>query len=149
MAEAFVASAEFHNLYGTTTVTSALITTFYQHTLGRDPAASEVAAWQATALDAAHILLGFTQSTEYINSSQPTVDGFLTHLAQGLLPAPGPPPPPNFTLTDDHTGTGVNEGSTVTYTLQGPAGDAGQLLSYTIGGIDAYRRRPAGRYRDA
>ena len=141
MAEAFVASAEFHNLYGTTTVTPALITAFYQHILGRDPASSEVAAWQATGLDAAHILLGFTQSTEFVNSSQPFVDQFKEALAEGQHPnGPLPSPGPAVTLVSDHDATGVNEGSTVTFTLQStnPA-DFGHTFSYNISGIDASR----------
>ena len=86
LSQAFVVSAEFNTLYGSTTVTPALITAFYQHILGRDPASSEVAAWQATGLDAAHILIGFTQSAEFIASSQTSVNAFKVALANGLAP---------------------------------------------------------------
>ena len=91
LAEAFVVSAEFQQTYGTTAVTPALITAFYEHILGRDPSSAEVAAWQATGLDAAHILIGFTQSTEFIARSQTSVDAFKVALADGQHPA-GPLP---------------------------------------------------------
>ena len=45
LADAFVASSEFHDLYGSTTVTPALITAFYHNILGRDPSSAEVGAW--------------------------------------------------------------------------------------------------------
>ena len=141
MAEAFVASAEFSALYGTTAVTPVLITAFYQHILGRAPSSGEVAAWQATGLDAAHILLGFTQSTEFVHSSQPFVDAAKVELAQGqVLHGPLPSPGPAVTLVSDHDATGVNEGSTVTFTLQSTnAADFGHTFAYTLTGIDASR----------
>jgi len=136
LAQAFVVSAEFTSLYGSAAVTPALITAFYQHILGRDPASAEVAAWQATGLDAAHILIGFTQSNEFIARSQASVDAFKVLLANGTPPAPGPlpPPPAQLTLEDDHNGT-VNEGQTVTFTLQSTnAADFGKTFSYNITG---------------
>ena len=139
MAEAFVVSSEFHTLYGTTSVTSALITAYYQHILGRDPSSAEVAAWQATGLDAAHILVGFTQSAEFIARSQTSVDAFKIALADGQHPAgPLPPPPPQLTLTSDHDIGGVNEGQTVTFTLQSTSSaDFGKTFSYNISGVSA------------
>ncbi len=139
MSQAFVASGEFHTFYGTTTVTPALITAFYQHILGRDPSSAEVAAWQATGLDAAHILVGFTQSAEFIARSQASVDAFKIALANGEHPSgPLPPPPPELTLTPIHDLGGVNEGSTATFTLQStnPA-DFGKTFSYNISGVSA------------
>jgi len=136
LAQAFVVSAEFNALYGSTSVTPALITAFYQHILGRDPSSAEVAAWQATGLDAAHILIGFTQSTEFIARSQAAIDAFKVQLANGTPPAPGPlpPPPAQLTLEDDHNGS-VNEGQTVTFTLQSTnAADFGKTFSYNISG---------------
>ena len=138
LAQAFVVSAEFNTLYGSTSVTAGLITAFYEHILARDPSSAEVAAWLATGLDAAHILIGFTQSIEFIARSQASVDAFKDALAEGLHPSgalQGPPPPPAPTLVDDHTPGGVNEGSTVTFTLQStnPA-DFGKTFNYDITG---------------
>ena len=139
LSQAFVNSAEFTTQYGTTAVTPALITAFYQHILGRDPASSEVAAWVATGNDAAHLLIGFTQSVEFIAKSQASIDAFKVDLANGLHPSgPLPPPPPTLTLTSDHDIGGVNEGSTVTFTLQSTsAADFGKTFSYNIAGVTA------------
>ena len=94
----------------------------------------------ATGEDAANVLIGFTQSVEFIAHSQASVDNFKLALLNGQHPAGGlPPPPPDFTLTSDHDIGGVNEGSAVTFTLQGPAANAGQLFSYNITGINASR----------
>ena len=84
LAAAFVVSAEFIDLYGTTTVTPALITAYYQNILGRDPSSAEVSAWQATGLNASQILIGFTQSTEFITRSQASVDAFKVALAERI-----------------------------------------------------------------
>src|ERR1700710_1280345 len=73
LAQAFVGSQEFLNQYGSTTVTPALITAYYEHILGRDPSSTEVANWVATGQSAAQILIGFTQSTEFMNRSQASV----------------------------------------------------------------------------
>jgi hypothetical protein len=70
LAEAFVTSQEFHSLYGTTEVDADLITAFYSHILGRNPTFAEISAWQNTGLDAAHILVGFTESAEFKAASQ-------------------------------------------------------------------------------
>jgi hypothetical protein len=67
LAEAFVASNEFHQMYGTTQVVAPLIVAFYQHVLDRSPSSDEVSAWLNTGLDAAHILVGFTESIENKN----------------------------------------------------------------------------------
>jgi hypothetical protein len=70
LAEAFITSQEFHSLYGTTQVDADLITAFYSHILGRNPTFAEISAWQNTGLDAAHILVGFTESAEFKVVSQ-------------------------------------------------------------------------------
>ena len=134
LARAFVVSSEFKDLYGTIEVTPALITAFYQHILDRAPSSAEVAAWVATRLDAASLLLGFTQSVEFIARSQVSVDQFKFDLSNGLHPS-GPllPPPPEFTLESDVAV--VDEGSSVIFTLQGPQAAAGQTLSYVIAGL--------------
>src|SRR5579871_1947835 len=120
LAESFVSSAEFHAIYGSTTVTAALITAYYNNILGRNPSAAEVSAWVNSGLDAAHILVGFTQSAEFIADSQASANQFLINLENGIAQhGPLPPPPPNFTLTSDADASGVNEGSSVTFILQG------------------------------
>jgi hypothetical protein len=70
LAQAFVTSQEFHSLYGTTQVDADLITAFYSHILDRNPTFAEISAWQNTGLDAAHILVGFTESAEFKAVSQ-------------------------------------------------------------------------------
>ncbi|WP_158268065.1 DUF4214 domain-containing protein [Bradyrhizobium sp. MOS002] len=139
LAESFTTSGEFLTLYGSNSVTPALITAYYQHILNRDPSSSEVAAWQATHLDAAQILLGFTQSAEFIAKSQASVDTYKLALASGQHPAGGlPPPPADITLTSDHDLGGVNEGQTVTFTLQSVnPNDFGKTFSYNISGVSA------------
>ena len=74
VAQAFVASPEFQSIYGTTQVSAGLIIEFYIHILGRDPSTSEVSAWQNSGLDAAHILVGFTESVEFKALSQSAVN---------------------------------------------------------------------------
>jgi len=137
LANAFVVSAEFLTLYGSNAVTPALITAYYQHILGRDPASSEITAWQATGLNAAQILIGFTQSPEFIAKAQGSIDNFKVALAEGGHPT-GPllgPPAPAVTLVSDHDIGGVNEGSSVTFTLQSttPA-DFGKTFNYNLTG---------------
>lgn len=137
LAQAFVGSQEFLNLYGSTTVTAALITSYYEHILGRDPSSAEVAGWIATGQNAAQILIGFTQSTEFIARSQASVDAYKVALADGQHPA-GPLPPPPATLSVDSDVTSVNEGGSVTFTLQSlNSADFGKAFSYTLNGIQA------------
>ena len=81
---------------------------------------------------------------EFIASSQASVDFFKLQLAEGLHPtgalAPPPPPPPPApppppTLTSDHDNGGVDEGSTVTFTLQSTnTADFGKTFNYNISG---------------
>ena len=131
LANAFVASSEFHDLYGSTTVTPALITAFYHNILGRDPSSAEVGAWVDTGLDAGGILHGFTQSTEFTARSQASVNQSKLDLC------PLPPPPPEFSLDGDvDLLSGVDEGNALALTLQGPESAAGQTFSYIIRGID-------------
>jgi hypothetical protein len=144
LAEAFTHSQEFINLYGSSNVTAALITAYYQHILGRDPASTEVSAWlnakdsAGHPLDAAQILLGFTQSTEYIGRSQASIDTFKANLAAGIHAGGGLVIPSDYTLTSDHDAAGsVDEGHTITYTLKGPSGDAGNTFAYNFSGSAA------------
>jgi hypothetical protein len=74
VAQAFVASPEFQSLYGTTQVSAGLITAFYSHILARAPSSAEISAWQESGLDAAHILVGFTESIEFKALSQSAVN---------------------------------------------------------------------------
>lgn len=133
LAQAFVASAEFAGIYGSTAVTPALITAYYQHILQRDPSSAEVAAWQATGLNAAQILIGFTQSAEFITKSQQAVNDFKVALAEGLHPS-GPLPIAPLTTVEADVNA-VDEGSPVTFTIQGQVSDAGKTYAYTIKGV--------------
>src|SRR5579871_848979 len=64
LAESFVGTSEFTQHYGSTTVTAALVAGFYWNVLGRVGSSDEIGAWLNTGLDAAHILVGFTESDE-------------------------------------------------------------------------------------
>ena len=107
--------------------------------LGRDPGPGAVEYLLSTGQDAGSILLGFTQSSEFIARSQAAIDAFKLDLANGLHPTgPLAPSPLAVTLTSDHDLGGVDEGSTVTFTLHSTnAADFGKTFSYTISGVSA------------
>lgn len=143
LAEAFVASNEFHNLYGTTNVTPALIVSYYSHVLGRAASGDEVAAWMGTGQDAAHILVGFTESSEFVARAASAIEFKKEQITTQNHytiedDSPLPPPPPEYSLdVDPDQYNGVHEGDAVRLTLQGPATVAGKTFSYVIRGIDA------------
>jgi hypothetical protein len=95
LAQAFVASREFQEHYGSREVTAALITAFYHNVLQRDPESSEIAAWINTGQDAAHILIGFTESTEMKTLTADVLHYWKTATAGGHDFEPLPPPLPS------------------------------------------------------
>lgn len=90
LAESFAGTAEFQAHYGTAIVSPALIVSFYENILGRPPAPGEVSAWANAGLDAAHILIGFTESAEFKAKSQQIVDGLVLAAGHGHEPEPFP-----------------------------------------------------------
>jgi hypothetical protein len=96
MAGAFVSSAEFVQTYGALS-DSQYVEQLYHNILDRVGSQTEVDAWLATGASRAHILVGFTESTEFLADSATGVQHFLDQLAAGQTPASGPlagPPPP-------------------------------------------------------
>jgi hypothetical protein len=90
LAEVFVGTQEFQLHYGTTVVSSALVVSFYENILGRAPTSDETSAWLNSGLDAAHILVGFTESAEFKANSQQIVDGLVLAAGHGHEPEPFP-----------------------------------------------------------
>jgi hypothetical protein len=90
LAEDFVGTAEFQAHYGTNAVSPVLIVSFYQNILGRLPSSAETTAWLNSGLDAAHILIGFTESAEFKANSQQIVDGLVLAAGHGHEPEPFP-----------------------------------------------------------
>jgi S-layer protein len=140
LAEAFTVSPEFLAIYGSSAVTPALISAYYQHILGRAATSAEITAWSSAHLDAAQILVGVTQSAEYIASSQAAVKNFETALLNGGHPTgtlagnlpPPPPPTETHTLTNGQdTVIGV-AGNVVTVNapLSGPFGNQNTLTDF-------------------
>jgi hypothetical protein len=64
LAEAFVASAEWKTVHGTTALIEPLISGLYNTYLHRTASTAEISAWMNTGLDTAHVLLGISESTE-------------------------------------------------------------------------------------
>jgi hypothetical protein len=89
MANAFVHSAEFTQTYGSLT-DEQYVEQLYHNVLGRTGSQAEVNAWLNTGADRAHILVGFTESSEFINNSADDVQHYLDQLAAGQPPAGGP-----------------------------------------------------------
>ena len=81
LARAFVASDEFHHMYGTTEVSAGLIVAFYNNVLDRAPSAAEISAWLETGLDAGQILAGFTESPENQVRLAAFADGKMSQIA--------------------------------------------------------------------
>lgn len=90
IAQAFVLSSEFAAHYGGTTVNSALISALYQNVLGRSGSTAEIQSWLNSGNDAAHLLIGFSDSVEFIAEAQAATIAFLDAAAQGSESYAGP-----------------------------------------------------------
>lgn len=64
LAQAFVASAEWKSVHGTTALIEPLIVSLYHNYLHRSASSAEISAWMNSGLDTAHVLLGISESTE-------------------------------------------------------------------------------------
>ncbi len=82
MANAFVHSAEFTATYGSLN-DEQFVEQLYHNVLGRVGSQAEVNAWIATGSDRAHILVGFTESNEFIANSATGVQHYLDQLGAG------------------------------------------------------------------
>lgn len=88
MAKAFVHSQEFTDLYGSLT-DAQYVEQLYHNVLGRVGTQTEVDAWLATGQDRAHILVGFTESAEFVANSANGLQNYLDQIAAGQHPAGG------------------------------------------------------------
>ncbi|WP_298884014.1 DUF4214 domain-containing protein [uncultured Bradyrhizobium sp.] len=88
MANAFVHSTEFTNTYGSLS-DAQYVEQLYHNVLNRVGTQTEVDNWLATGLDRAHILVGFTESAEFIASSASGLQTYLDQIAAGQQPAGG------------------------------------------------------------
>ncbi|MCJ2074452.1 DUF4214 domain-containing protein [Methylobacterium sp. E-016] len=81
IASHFVQSPEFALLHGGSSVTDTLIQSFYANALGRQGSSEEVAAWGMSGLDAAQILVGFSDSIEFQRRSELQIRAFVYGLS--------------------------------------------------------------------
>jgi hypothetical protein len=75
IAQAFIASQEFINLYGSNPPNFVFIQALYLHVLGREPSSDEVNAWVQIMNNGAtrsQVLIGFSESTENQNAVNAT-----------------------------------------------------------------------------
>lgn len=83
VAGGFVASAEFRNVYGTTTDTQ-FVTLLYANVLDRTPDAGGLATWtgalRSGALDRTEVVTGFSQSREFILKSETNLLAYMRGL---------------------------------------------------------------------
>jgi hypothetical protein len=79
-AGAFVGSREFSNVYGNLSNT-AFVALLYQNVLGRTAASAEIEYWvgllETNARTREQVVLGFSESTEFQNRSNPRLDEFM------------------------------------------------------------------------
>jgi hypothetical protein len=64
LAEAFVGSAEWKQLHGSSALTEANIIGLYHFFLQRSVSSAEISAWMHSGADMAHVLIGISESTE-------------------------------------------------------------------------------------
>ncbi|MCY1708350.1 DUF4214 domain-containing protein [Pannonibacter sp. SL95] len=74
IAQGFVGSQEWLNTYGATDTTDEVIGALYKNVLLRDGSADEIAAWKATGLSTAEILIGFSESSEFRSKAEGHID---------------------------------------------------------------------------
>jgi Domain of unknown function (DUF4214) len=90
MAQGFVNSTEFISHYGSNQVSTGFVGSLYHDVLGRQGSANEVSAWVNSGQSAAKILVGFSDSAEFINDSRAAIIGFLDAAAKGTETYHGP-----------------------------------------------------------
>ncbi|NBN77628.1 DUF4214 domain-containing protein [Microvirga tunisiensis] len=122
IAAGFVNSTEWKNRYGDNTVNDAVLQALYVNVLGRTGSASEIAAWKATGQSMTQILIGFSNSAEFIAKSGPAVTAL--KLAAGNVATSA--------LNTVFTGSGA---------LFDPAAGSGQTYTLTSG-VDTFNGTP-------
>lgn len=81
----FAGSTEFTDDYGTgTTVDAGYLASLYLNVLGRTPAGFEIDFWVNSGDDRATVLRGFSDSAEFVASSQSNVDQLLDNAAADI-----------------------------------------------------------------
>ncbi|SHN20443.1 REJ domain-containing protein [Duganella sacchari] len=87
IAESFVGSAEFQQLYGVNPDNTLFLTKLYNNALHRDPDAAGLASWlraMQLGLTRAQVLVGFSESTENKNALAPTVEKGIAYVERGV-----------------------------------------------------------------
>ena len=77
--DGFTGSQEFQNVYGSLTDTE-FVTLLYNNVLNRDPDAAGLQSWLdnlANGMSRAEVVLGFSESAEFVNASAAGVDAFV------------------------------------------------------------------------
>jgi hypothetical protein len=111
VANAFVHSAEFVATYGALS-DEQYVEQLYHNVLGRVGSQAEVDGWLATGVDHAHMLVGFTESSEFVALSATGVQHYIDQIAAGQQPASGPlagAPAAPFILDPDATLDGLGQ----------------------------------------
>ncbi|WP_460451298.1 DUF4214 domain-containing protein [Alsobacter sp. SYSU BS001988] len=85
IAQGFVSSQEFKDHYGAGAAfdRAAFITALYRHVLDREPDAAGLQAWTKSGMSPADLLIGFSQSPEFISRAAPEALEFFLLAAKG------------------------------------------------------------------
>lgn len=128
-AAGFVNSTEWKNRYGDNTVNDAVLQALYVNVLGRTGSGAEIAAWKATGQSMTQILIGFSNSQEFITKSASAVMA-IKQAAAGVATAD---------LKNVYTGSGAlfdpSAGSSGSFTLTTGTDYADGSSSFKNGGL--------------
>lgn len=85
IAEQFTKSQEFHNIYGDNPAAAreAFIINLYENVLGRAPDAAGLRDWLNSGASLTDLLIGFTNSPEFVQNTESAVERVLTDLSSG------------------------------------------------------------------
>ena len=119
VANGFAASDEFESFFGSNEVDVPFINAVYLNTFGRIPSASEVQFYLDSGFSAGRIALAFSESPEFLGTSQDAVEQFLDEAGQGTQDYEGS----LFEGGTNNPGNIFNFTATAGETVTGTAGD--------------------------